>query len=556
MKKAFLFLLGLMFLLGSMTSPAQSQSYSFQVEKAEVYYFANADGSASVAYYLDFYNETWGAPIEYVDLGLPSQSFDLNSAIAKVDDIPLSDISIWSGNGITVGLGGNAIQPGKRGKVFIQVATITKVFYDADVQASEKYASFQFQPNYFGSEYVNGSTDMTVTLVLPVGLKESEPYYFTPSGWPGTSEPYSNFDEQGRAYYQWHTSNANSSTPYTFGAAFPARLIPDTAIVRQPAITINPEDIPIILMCTCFAGFFIWFLYEMFVGSKKRMLQYMPPKIAIEGNGIKRGLSAVEAAVLMEQPLDKVLTMILFGVIKKGAAKVAKTDPLTIEEPGPRPAELRAYETTFLDAFKQPNMIERKKVLSTMMVGIVKAVSEEMRGFSRKETVAYYDSIMKKAWEQVEGAGTPEVKMQKFDEAMEWTMLDRDFNDHTRRVFTGPVILPQWWGNYDPGYHPTTMAGSGTSAPSQPITVNLPQLPGSDFAASIINGVTGFSGKAVGDLTGFTSSITNVTNPIPVSTYKSSGGGSRSSSGGGHSCACACACACAGCACACAGGGR
>jgi len=30
-----------------------------------------------------------------------------------------------------------------------------------------------------------------------------------------------------------------------------------------------------------------------------------PPKISIEGHGIKRGLTAVEAAILMEEPLDR-----------------------------------------------------------------------------------------------------------------------------------------------------------------------------------------------------------------------------------------------------------
>ena len=60
-------------------------------------------------------------------------------------------------------------------------------------------------------------------------------------------------------------------------------------------------------------------------------MQYLPPKISIEGHGIKRGLTAVEAAIVMEQPMDKVLTMILFGVIKKSAASVKSREPLDVE---------------------------------------------------------------------------------------------------------------------------------------------------------------------------------------------------------------------------------
>ena len=59
---------------------------------------------------------------------------------------------------------------------------------------------------------------------------------------------------------------------------------------------------------------------------------------------------------------------------------------------------------------------------------------------------------MERAWQQVEAADTPEVKSQKFDEALEWTMLDKDFDDRTRRTFTGPVYAPMWWGRYDPSW--------------------------------------------------------------------------------------------------------
>ena len=70
-----------------------------------------------------------------------------------------------------------------------------------------------------------------------------------------------------------------------------------------------------------------------------------------------------------------------------------------------------------------------------MTVKLVSSVSEKMKGFSRRETIEYYKSIMEKAWQQVEAADTPEVKSQKFDQTLEWTMLDRDYDDRTRRVF-------------------------------------------------------------------------------------------------------------------------
>ena len=187
------------------------------------------------------------------------------------------------------------------------------------------------------------------------------------------------------------------------------------------------------------------------------------------------------------------------------------------------------------------------------MIDLINSVSKKMKGFSRRETLDYYRDITKRAWAQVEAAETPEVKSEKFDENMDWTMLDEDYEDRTRDVFrTGPVFIPMWWPRYDPGYR-----GSVTSASPKPVSttshsptgtgMSLPQLPGSAFAASVVTGVQNFSSDVIGNVTNFTNGVTQKTNPVPVS---KSGGGGRS--GGG----CACACACAGCACACAGGGR
>ena len=189
--------------------------------------------------------------------------------------------------------------------------------------------------------------------------------------------------------------------------------------------------------------------------------------------------------------------------------------------------------------------------MQDVMVDLVKSVSGKMKGFSRKETIRYYEDIVNKAWAQVEAGETPEVANQKFDENMEWTMLDRDFNNRTQEVFrTRPIFVPVWWGRFDPTYSSPTSGGGGgrVSAPSGG-GMSMPTLPGATFAASVATSIQNFSSNVVGNLTEFTSGVTNKTNPIPKST---SSGGYHGGGGGG----CACACACAGCACACAGGGR
>jgi hypothetical protein len=256
----------------------------------------------------------------------------------------------------------------------------------------------------------------------------------------------------------------------------------------------------------------------------------------------------------MEQPLDKVMTMILFSVVKKNAASVITRDPLKLQVVQPLPEGLHEYEKEFLQAFSDPNKIP-KKGLQEMTVNLVTSVGDKMKGFSRKESIAYYKSIMERAWQQIEAAGTPEVKSQMYDEALEWTMLDKDYDERTRRAFTGPIFIPMWWGRYDPTFRPAASAPARTAVGAPSVSTGrggMTTLPGATFAASVVGGVQNFSSKIIGNVSAFTSGVTNRTNPIPKTSSSSSwkGGGG----GGGHSCACACACA--GCACACAGGGR
>jgi hypothetical protein len=251
--------------------------------------------------------------------------------------------------------------------------------------------------------------------------------------------------------------------------------------------------------------------------------------------------------------------MILFSAIKKNAARVITRDPLELELLEPTPSDLHAYETDFLIAFTEEKGAARRKALQKMVVDLVRGVGEKMKGFSRRETVAYYKDIIERAWAQVAAADTPEVKSEKYAEVMEWTMLDREYEGRTREVLgPGPVFVPVWWPRYDPTFGRGIPGGGGapasTGIPSGGTGPSLPNLPGSDFAASVVKGVQGFASGVVGNITEFTSGVTSQTNPPPKPTATSSRTSSRG--GGGSSCACACACACAGCACACAGGGR
>jgi hypothetical protein len=560
-------------------SSALSQSYSFEVPKAIVDVFWNSDGTLSLAYEWLFRNDLGAAPIDFVDVGLPSGSYDLGSIRADVNGIEIGDIqnSPYVKPGIALGLGANAIQPGEEGRVRVYIPAVRKDLFLDETEAG--YASAAFAPTWFDSQFVRGDTDMTVVFHLPPGVQTEEPrWHSAPSGF--NSEPESALDDENRIVYIWRNPQARITDQYTFGASFPSQYVAAESIVQPGASGVDASTSGEMTaleglfggLFACISGLFSslpsllcfgvigWLIFGAARSGSRRKLQYLPPKISIEGHGIKRGLTAVEAAILMEQPMDKIMTMILFGAIKKNAASVKSREPLELEISVPQPEGLHPYEVDFLHAFALEKT-ERRKKLQEAMIALVNSVAEKMKGFSRKETVDYYKSIIEKAWGQVEAAGTPEVKSEKYDEVMEWTMLDRDYDDRTRRAFgSGPVFVPMWWPRYDPTF-PRPAAGGAPSLPSQGMgapgggkQVSLPSLPGSDFAASVVNGVQTFSAGVVGNLTSFTDGVTNKTNPIPASTTSSWRG--SGSGGGGTHCVCACACACAGCACACAGGGR
>jgi len=340
---AFVSLLLFLSALGLWVGGAQAQSNSFSIEREIVDVFWEEDGTSRILYAFLFVNDPSGAPIEFIDIGTPNEYYDLESITAAIDERPIHHIapSEYIDIGIELGLGSNAIQPGQRSLLVVHIGRVERVLYP-DTEGDE-YASAVFSPTWLDRSLVHGATDLTVRFHLPPGVKPEEPrWHASPSGWPET-QPAANLDDQGRVQYTWHNPQANAYTQYHFGASFPASYVPAEAIQTQASFRID-EDLIFGLSCgggllAVLAGVIAVAAYA----SRRRKLDYLPPKIAIEGHGIKRGLTAVEAAVLLETPLDKVLTMILFSLVKKGAARVVKEDPLTLERL-PDGGDLRDYE--------------------------------------------------------------------------------------------------------------------------------------------------------------------------------------------------------------------
>lgn len=572
----------------ALVQPVYAQDYRFTLPQYEVEAYIEADGTVTLYYYMVFDNAPGAHIIDFIDLGLPNRQVNLNRIEADINDKPISGVksSQYVSGAAELALGSNAIPAGQSGTVRVYIRQIGGMLFDYDNPDREGYVNFQFTPNYFSSQFERSrNTKYRMTIILPPGVGSQDGVYYEPSGWPGSDTPEASLTTDNRVFYSWYTEDANVHTNYLFGAAFPASAVPATAISSGTAGSGSTggsgggsfagllNSLRSFLPCLIFAGISVIAVIRSALKRNQntvaRRMQYMPPKISIEGQGIKRGLTAVEAGLLLELPIDRVLTMILFGLLKKEAVTISSQDPLEFNASNPLPAGLYDYETAFIDAYKAKETGERRRLLKSLMIDLVKSVSDKMKGFSKAETVAYYKDIVNRAWAAVEGAKTPEVKSAQYNENLEWTMMDEDFSGRTDRTFTGqPVFIPRWWPRYDPVYRQGMGSGplasparpSGLpSAGSKPGTpsMSLPNIPGSDFAAKMINGASTMAASTIGNIETFTSGVTRMTNPIPLEPARSSSGSGGFRGSGGSGCvSCACACACAGCACACAGGGR
>ncbi len=585
MKKCFLSITLVVLLLVLLTGIAFAQAYTFNIPEETVNVYWNEDGSVSLDYVIVFNNDPQAHSIDYVDLGLPHPSFVDSSITADVNGARVTDIS-RSGfqgtgpgvvSGVAVGLGSQTISSGGKGTVHVSVGKINNMLYPDNQNG---YASADFAPAWFTTAH--GATNLTVVFHFPKSIAEKDAsWHNSPAGW--ADQPEVGVDDQGRLSYTWNNPSAVMNQEIDFGASFPSTLVFPTAslptAIPLPASTSNQSDNSgtlitiIIIVGLAFVGLIGYI-------TRSGGSVYELPKVSVEGYGIKRGLTAIEAAVVLGEPVDKILTMMLFSVVKKGAAQVITNDPLDIKVVDPPPEGLLPYEIQFLNAFKKYSNEQLRDAIEFVMVTLFRDVNRSMDGFNREQTIDYYKKIVQDAWAQVETAGTPEVTSQKFEENLDWAMLDHEYDTRTQRVFENkPVFLPVWWSLFDPTVHHPSAASSLTppfSTPEVPGAggtpagkITLPVLPGADFAASMVRSTQNFSGKIIGDINSFTQNVktkaapppppphptpaphpTPSTHPTSTSSFWGSSGShpihrappvhhGGGGGGGGHHCACA-----------------
>ncbi|MGD9050078.1 MAG: LppX_LprAFG lipoprotein, partial [Anaerolineae bacterium] len=112
-----------------MPAEASDLGYSFSLDREVVDAFWNEDGSLSLAYEFTFSNDPFASPIEFVDVAIPSQDYQLEEIYAEVDGHVIRHIaeSEFVAGAIELGLGENAIMAGATGRVSVQIEGIQRV---------------------------------------------------------------------------------------------------------------------------------------------------------------------------------------------------------------------------------------------------------------------------------------------------------------------------------------------------------------------------------------------------------------------------------------------
>ncbi|MEM2961024.1 MAG: hypothetical protein QXU67_05405, partial [Candidatus Bathyarchaeia archaeon] len=215
---------------------------------------------------------------------------------------------------------------------------------------------------------------------------------------------------------------------------------------------------------------------------------YEKPRIAIETLGPARGLTSVEAAVVLELKPIRVLTMVLFGLLLKRVLMVIATEPIIklrrLEMSNSEPVNLRYYEIDFLNALRSDGSLD-DILLAKTYLNLRETVNLKLRGFSRIDTINYYKAIVDRAWQQVTQAGTPHLKCDALEENVEWLLADDRFEEKLKVAFPPDIIIyprPDWWwywhGPRLPHSQPPIQTDWGEVKP-------VP-IPGQEFANSVV----------------------------------------------------------------------
>jgi hypothetical protein len=512
--------------------PSKVSAILYHIDREWAVVWINEDAYIDIQYNITIIYES--SALGYLTIGLPARGFD----IISVEDLSGNSLSyqdVSSGSYYAVEIYfGHPMSPGDSGTVLL-VATVPNMLSPDTMNPG--YVGMQFVPTYFDAWTEN----LRVAIVPPEGVTEDT---------IKTSESAFLTTVDGSFAVYWSQDDIPPNTQLTFGVSVP-----------EEYVTLSPTGLGVWFYLAIFSIIVVAVVVVIYLRRRREV--YAKPRVMIEALGSRRGLTSVEAAVVVGIPPVRVLTMILFSLLLKRLALVEAVKPLLkvkkLEDMTGNgdASKKRYYEIDFLQAIEPTGSLNEQRLARTYL-SLRNNVDRKMRGYSRADTVNYYKSITTKAWEQVTHAGTPQLQEEAIENNIQWLLVDEDYKNRFKTAFPSDMMIlprPGWyWYWYGP-YFSRGSIGPGQATPT-PIaaTTHIPgavkPMPVQEFAGNIVSGLESATNNIVRDVEQFANRLLQ-----PPKSSQSSESVRRRSNCVCACAQCACACACVSCACACAGGG-
>jgi hypothetical protein len=207
-------------------------------------------------------------------------------------------------------------------------------------------------------------------------------------------------------------------------------------------------------------GLVAWLVWHLFRKPSRRP-GYQPAVAIVEGGGVKRGLTAPEAAVLLEMPINTVLASVLIGLLKKSALQASggtqtgvsnprdsalfldvapdfRAPPAAPDAEG-RAASRRAaaqkhnailhpYEEPFLELFEAaPGRAVGELNFTAALRALVRHTARRVGGYDLQGTREYYRKHLGRARHDVARADSDPQGGRLMGHHLEWLVLDVEF---------------------------------------------------------------------------------------------------------------------------------
>ena len=381
---------------GPLAGTASAQDISFTLDDERLLVTVNKDGSVDLNYTFSFGNVTY---LDGVDIGLPNEHYNLLTATATIvvggEERRLTDIreSPFIDVGVAVEFDEdtmNEIVSAGEFELKFHVNNPQMVYRN---EMREGTAGVVVRPTWFSEEFQTGPTArMNVTILLPEGMSnrsevlwlESDPF-----------DPIYVDEATGRLAASWQFINVppsqQASGAYDVGVGFPEHYVDVVFDPPQGDLLGDLGELICLLMPLIIIAAIIGIVIVSARSANRRREDYFEPKMNVVGAGPRRDLTAVEAAVVAERPLEMVATMILFGLERKGMVKVLSDERLMKLQRLVDRGE-HEYETNYMLAITADGTLDRV-LLRHALVQLINETSKKLKGFDLDATRRYYEGI-------------------------------------------------------------------------------------------------------------------------------------------------------------------